>query len=394
MPWNRTNPEKERMAFVVAYQQEQDCMTALCRAFGVSRKTGYMWVARVEADGPVGCRERSRAPQHHPHAVAAEVRAVVVAARLAHPTWGPRKLRAHLRGTQSQHVWPAPSTMGTFLAQEGLVAPRRKRRASPPYTQPFQACQGPNDVWCADFKGWFRTGDGQRCDPVTLTDAYSRVLLRCVALSHPTLAEVRPVFEAAFQEYGLPLAIRTDNGTPFASTSVSGLSTLSLWWLKLGIIPERIAPGHPEQNGRHERMHRTLKAETAAPPAANCQAQQAAFDRFQTEYSTVRPHEALGQRPALTRYVPSPRPYPRELREFTYPHADAVRQVGSEGTIRWHQQRLFLSEVLSGEPVGLYHRASGLWEVQLGPLTLGTFQEHDPEPRLHPSRDPWRKEVS
>lgn len=392
MSWNRTDPEKERMAFVVAYQQEQDSMTAWCRAFGVSRKTGYVWVARVAADGPVGCRERSRAPKHHPHAVPPAVRDAVVAERLAHPTWGPRKLRAHLCMTHPHQVWPAPSTMGAFLVQEGLVVPRRKRRASPPYTQPFQACQGPNDVWCADFKGWFRTGDGVRCDPLTLTDAFSRVLLRCVALSHPTSEAVRPIFEDAFKEYGLPRAIRTDNGPPFASTSVSGLSALSLWWLKLGIIPERIAPGHPEQNGRHERMHRTLQAETASPPAANRQAQQTAFDRFQTEYNTVRPHEALGQRPPLTRYVPSPRPYPRELRQFTYPHADAVRHVGSEGTIRWHQHRLFLSEVLAGEPVGLYHRANGLWEVQLGPLTLGTFQEQDPEPRLHPSRDPWRKE--
>lgn len=394
MPWNRTNPEKERMAFVIAYQQERDSLLALCRAFGVSRTTGYRWVQRVAAEGPLGCCERSRAPKHHPHAVAPAVRAAVVAARLAHPTWGPRKLRAYLAVTQPQHSWPAPSTMGTFLALEGLVRPRRHRRATPPYGQPFQACQGPNDVWCADFKGWFRTGDGQRCDPLTLTDAYSRALLRCVALRHPTLAEARPVFEAAFQEYGLPVAIRTDNGVPFASCSVSGLSALSLWWLKLGIVPERIAPGHPEQNGRHERMHRTLKAETAAPPATDRAAQQAAFDRFREEYNTVRPHEALGQRPPRSRYVPSPRPYPRELRECSYPSADTVRRVNANGAFKWHQHWIFLSEVLGGEPVGLYHRASGLWEVQLGPLTLGTFQEGDPEPRLHPTRDPWRTACS
>lgn len=392
MPWNRTDPEKERMAFVVQYQRGADPMTALCRAFGVSRKTGYYWVRRVEAEGPRGCRDRSRAPKHHPQAVGPALRAAVVAERLAHPTWGPRKLRAHLVGTHPEQAWPTPSTMGTFLAQEGLVVPRRRRRASPPYSQPFQACRGPNDVWCADFKGWFRTGDGQRCDPLTLSDAYSRMLLRCEALCHPTLAEVHPVFEAAFQEYGLPLAIRTDNGPPFAATSVSGLSALSLWWLKLGILPERIAPGKPAQNGRHERMHRTLKAETASPPAADRQAQQAAFDRFRAEYNTIRPHEALGQRPPSTRYVPSPRPYPASLPEFAYPYADAIRHVGSEGTIRWHQHRLFLSEVLAGEAVGLYQRDSGLWEVHLGPLTLGTFQEQDREPRLHPLRDPWRKE--
>lgn len=280
---------------------------------------------------------------------------------------------------------------GDVLGSGGLGGARRTRRRSPPYAQPFQACQGPNDVWCADFKGWFRTGDGQRCDPLTLTDAFSRALLRCVALSHPTLAEVRPVFEAAFGEYGLPVALRTDNGPPFAACSVSGLSALSLWWLKLGILPERITLGQPEENGRHERMHRTLKAETAAPPAADRAAQQAAFDRFRTEYNTVRPHQALGQRPPATRYLPSPRPYPRELVAFTYPHADTVRHVGSEGTIRWHQQRLFLNEVLVGEPVGLYHRASGLWEVLVGPLTVGTFQEQDPAPKLRPVRNPWQQ---
>lgn len=391
MPWNRTNPEKERMAFVAYYQRGRDPMTALCQAFGVSRKTGYKWVERVQVEGPSGCQERSRAPQHHPHAVTPARRAAVVAARLAHPTWGPRKLRAYLALRQPEQVWPAASTMGTFLAQEGLVVPRRRRRHTPPYRQPFQACQGPNAVWCADFKGWFRTGDGLRCDPLTITDAYSRVLLRCVALRHPTLTEVRPVFEEAFQEYGLPLAIRTDNGPPFAAASVAGLSALSLWWLKLGILPERIEPGKPAQNGRHERLHRTLKAETASPPAANQGAQQGTFDRFQAEYNTVRPHEALGQRPPSTCYVPSPRPYPRALAEFTYPYADALRHVGSEGTIRWHQHRLFLSEVLAGEPVGLYQRASGLWEVQLGPLWLGTFDDRDSAPRLRPSQDPWSR---
>lgn len=390
MPWNRTSPEKERMAFVAQYQCGDSTMTTLCRAFGVSRKTGYLWVHRVEAEGLAGCQERSRAPKRHPHAVAQEVRGTVVATRVAHPTWGPRKLVAHLEATMPEHVWPAPSTLGMLLAREGLVQPRRRRRHTPPYGQPFQACHGPNAVWCADFKGWFRTGDGVRCDPLTITDAYSRVLLRCAALRRPTLAEARPVFEAAFQEYGLPLALRTDNGPPFAAASVAGLSALSLWWLKLGILPERIEPGKPAQNGRHERMHRTLKAETATPPAANRQAQQAAFDRFRAEYNAVRPHEALGQRPPLSRYVPSPRPYTKVLEEFTYPSADLVRRVRSSGDIKWHQHSIFLSEVLEGEPVGLYERADGLWEVRLGPLALGTFSDQDPDPSLRPFRDPWR----
>lgn len=388
MPWNRTDPEKERMAFVVEYQRGMRSMTALCRAYGVSRKTGYRWVGRVAAEGPAGCRDRSRAPKQHPHALPERIRRVMVETRLAHPTWGPRKILAFWEQQEPGDNWPAASTIGTILAQEGLVHPRRRRHASPPYGQPFQACRGPNDVWCADFKGWFRTGDGVRCDPLTITDAYSRMLLRCAGLLVPTYAAVRPVFEATFHEYGLPLAIRTDNGPPFASLAVGGLSQLSVWWLKLGIQPERIEPGHPEQNGRHERMHRTLKAETISPPAADRLAQQACFDAFQGEYNHIRPHEALGQRPPAVLYVPSPRPYPVPLLEFTYPDADLLRRVRSSGDIKWHQQSIFLSEVLGGEAVGLYHRLEGTWEVRFGPVVLGSFQEQDPAPRLRRPKPP------
>lgn len=382
MPWNRTNPEKERMAFVVEHQQHTQTMMALCRAYGVSRKTGYRWVNRVAAEGPAGCRDRSRAPKQHPRAVPKRIRQAMVETRLAHPTWGPRKILAFRRQQEPGSQWPAASTIGAILTQEGLTHPRRRRRAGSPYGQPFQACLGPNDVWCADFKGWFRTGDGVRCDPLTITDAYSRMLLSGVALLAPTYAMVRPVFEAAFRQYGLPLAIRTDNGPPFASLAAGGLSQLSVWWLKLGIQPERIDPGHPEQNGRHERMHRTLKAETASPPARDCGEQQARFDAFQEEYNRVRPHEALGQRPPATLYIPSSRPYPASLLEFTYPHADLVRRVRSSGDIKWRQHSIFLSEVLGGESVGLYHRLEGTWEVRFGPIVLGYIQEHDHAPRL------------
>jgi len=388
MPWNRTNPEKERMAFVVEHQQRTHSMTTLCRAYGVSRKTGYRWVHRVAAEGPAGCRDRSRAPKQHPHAVPQQIRRVMAETRLAHPSWGPRKILAFWQLQEPGCQWPAASTIGTILAQEGLVHPRRRRRASPPYGQPFQSCRGPNDVWCADFKGWFRTGDGVRCEPLTITDAYSRMLLRAVALLAPTYATVRPVFEAAFREYGLPSAIRTDNGPPFATLAAGGLSQLSVWWLKLGIQPERIEPGHPEQNGRHERMHRTLKAETAKPPARDCREQQVRFDAFQGEYNHIRPHEALGQRSPATLYVPSPRPYPAPLLEFTYPYADLVRRVRSSGDIKWQQHSIFLSEVLGGETVGLYHRLEGAWEVRFGPIVLGCFQEQDPAPRLRRPRPP------
>ena len=388
MPWNRTNPEKERMAFVVEREQRSRSMTALCWSYGVSRRTGYRWLSRVAVEGPAGCKERSRAPKRHPQAVPKRILQVIVETRLTHPTWGPRKILAFRREQEPESRWPAASTIGAILGQEGLVQPRRRRRASPPYGQPFQTCRDPNDVWCADFKGWFRTGDGVRCDPLTITDACSRMLLRGVALLAPTYANVRPVFEAAFREYGLPLAIRTDNGPPFATLAAGGLSSLSVWWLKLGIQPERIEPGHPEQNGRHERMHRTLKAETASPPAGDCREQQARFDAFQAEYNCVRPHEALGQRPPATLYVPSSRPYPTTLLEFTYPYADLVRRIRSSGDIRWRQHSIFVSEVLGGETVGLYHRSEETWEVRFGPIVLGVFRAHDAPPRLRRPEPP------
>jgi transposase InsO family protein len=221
--------------------------------------------------------------------------------------------------------------MGQILKRHDLVIPRRRKRRSPPYAEPFVASEQPNDVWCADFKGWFRTGDGARCDPFTLTDNCSRYLLRCQAVTSPDHSRVRPILETAFREYGLPRAMRTDNGPPFASTTVRGLSRLSIWWIKLGIIPERIDPGRPEQNGRHERMHRTLKEETATPPQATLGAQQRAFHRFCREYNEERPHEGIGQQTPGSRYRPSARPYPLLVPEFTYPRGFMLRTVRGPG---------------------------------------------------------------
>ena len=254
MPWNRTDPEKERMAFVVQYQLGHRSMTELCRAFGISRKTGYERLARVSVEGPDGCKDRSRAPHRHGRAVSEEVRDKVVQLRLAHPYWGPRKIYAHLRELAPQRAWPAASTMGAILVQEGLVRARRRRRATPPYTQPFQGCQGPNDVWCADFKGWFRTGDGVRCDPLTITDAFSRMLLRCTALHHPTAEAVWPIFEDAFREYGLPQAIRTDNWP-----------TICLHWCRRAVPLECLVgeAWHPA------RAHRAWPSGTERPTRAD-----------------------------------------------------------------------------------------------------------------------------
>jgi len=386
----------ERMQFLAAVMRGEEGMAALCRAYEISRKTGYKWLARYKEEGGVGLTERSRAPRTHPQAVSAAVEATVLAARAAHPTWGPRKLLAWLAPQAHQTasapvaagagapvaagaVLPVASTVGVLLRRAGLVVPRRRRQHTPRWTAPLAHADagGPNAVWCADFKGQFRTGDGALCYPLTITDACSRFLLRCQGEPAIDGTRVQALFDATFREFGLPLTIRTDNGAPFASTGVGGLSRLSVWWLKLGITPERIAPGRPDQNGRHERMHRTLKKETAVPPfgpAATLRAQQDRFDAFRTEFNTERPHEALGQVPPATLYSPSLRPYPTRLRELEYPHADAVRQVRQNGELRWHGQLIFLSESLAGEPVGLTALADErYWQVTFGPLVLGVL---------------------
>ena len=336
MPWKETGPMKERVQLVSLYETGNYSVTQLAEGFGVSRKTAYKWLDRFRQEGVEGMEERSRAPHHHPNATKAEVVLAVLGAKAAHPSWGPAKLQP---GPQEPWevvaAWPAPSTRGAILARHGLVTPRRRRRRVTPWSQPFRHCNGPNTVWCADFKGWCRTGDGQRCDPLTISDAFSRLLLGCQIVAKTDYAHVRGVFEEVFQEYGLPQAIRTDNGPPFASVGAGGLSPLAAWWVKLGIWPERIAPGHPEQNGRHERLHRTLKQETMQPPAANPAAQQQRYDAFRPIYNTVRPHQALGQVPPVTLYVPSPRPYPPRIEDPQYPSWAQVRRVRSNGQIKW-----------------------------------------------------------
>jgi transposase InsO family protein len=268
-------------------------------------------------------------------------------------TWGPRKLQRVLEKNEPGRVWPATSTIGALLKREGLVVARKKRSRTAPYTQPLAHATNSNRVWCADFKGWFRTADGERIDPLTISDAHSRYLLRCQAVEKTDTARVQAIFEAAFREHGMPAAIRTDNGPPFASSAVAGLSRLAVWWIKLGIVPERIAAGHPEQNGRHERMHRTLKQEVAQPPAANRRKQQRALDRFREEYNQVRPHEALQMQTPAEIYQPSEKKFPEYVSAPNYPESMLVRSVRRRGHFRWMKHEVFLSEVLWGEQVGL-----------------------------------------
>jgi transposase InsO family protein len=370
VPWKETGPMEERMRFILMYQSKSWLMTELCEIFGVSRKTGYKWLNRYEQAGLEGLRELSRVPHERPNAVASEIEAAIVELKQQRPNWGPKKLLQILQRQRPEVRWPVRSTIGAILKRHGLVRLRRRCRKTPPYEQPFAGYDHPNAVWSADLKGWFVTGDKKRCDPLTITDNYSRFLIRCQVVQPASFETIQPVFVGAFHEYGLPQAIRTDNGPPFASTTVGGLSRLSVWWIKLGIIPERITKGKPQQNGRHERMHRTLKEEAVSPPQSTWRLQQAAFDRFRQEFNHQRPHESLGQRFPTEVYNPSPRPYPLVIPEMIYPDDMQVRLVRARGDITWKTRHIYLTQILAGELVGLRQVAQDLWDIYFGPIRL------------------------
>jgi transposase InsO family protein len=373
MPWRESEVMEERARFVIEYESGDWNMAELCRHYGIARKTGYKMLSRWQGCGAEGLKDLSRTPHRHPNQTAAEVEEQILAARHLHMRWGARKLRSWLATRHPDRSWPAPSTIGELLKRAGLVSRPRLRRRTPPYTQPFAAAAGANDVWCVDFKGWFRTADGARIDPFTMTDARTRYLLRCQAVAKTDTASVEAICEAAFREYGLPRAIRSDNGAPFASRAVAGLSRLTLYWMKLGIQPERIEPGHPEQNGRHERMHRTLKAETASPAQANPRRQQQAFDRFRREFNQERPHEALGMQTPAALYTASGRPHPERLPQPEYDTGLLVRSVYPHGQFFWKNNYVFLTKVLAGERIGLERIDDRYWRVLFASFPIARF---------------------
>jgi len=355
-------------------------MSELCRIYEISRESGYKWIHRSQGNDDL--EDRSRAPARHPNQTERSIEEQLLGLRRQHPSWGPRKLLIRLAAKQPKVPWPAASTVGALLKREGLAIPRRKVRKIPLYTHPFEQVSAPNELWCADFKGWFRTLDHQRIDPLTITDTVSRYLLRCQVVEKTNTAQVQAIFEAAFREYGLPAAIRTDNGPPFASKAIAGLSLLSLFWMKLGIVPERIAPGHPEQNGRHERMHRTLKAETTRPPAAHRRAQQESFDRFQLIFNQQRPHQALAMKTPASCYARSPRPYPAKLPEPEYPSGLEVRRVRASGQFKWKGHNVFISEALRQEPIGFELIENDHWLVYFASFPIALFDSY--ERAIHP----------
>lgn len=377
MPWNHSDPETERMRFVTLAQEGLYEMTELCERFGVSRQTGYTTLERVEKHGIDGLKDRSHAPHSCPQRIGEEMRELLLEARRAHPGWGPRTLIDWLKQKPQHHgvTFPAASTVGDLYSREGLVKRRpRTRNWSHPGRDRVRVGE-PNDLWTMDFKGDFRMGDGRRCYPLTIADAHTRFLLVCHGLDSTAHAGAQAVVERAFREYGLPQAIRTDNGGPFATKAIAGLSRLNVWWAQLGIGHNRIAPGHPEQNGSHERMHRTLKQETAFPPAADGPAQQQRFDAFRAEFDFERPHQALGMRTPGSLYTPSARELPGRVPEPEYPAHCIVRQVRANGILYFRDRSIYLSELLIGQPIALEEIADGIWSVYFYKLLLARLDE-------------------
>jgi transposase InsO family protein len=353
-----------------------ETVAELCREYGISRKTGDKFKQRFKRLGEAGLLDQSRAPKVIPHRTPPELVALIVAERKRHPTWGPKKLKDVIENRLSR-VLPAASTIGDILERAGLVEVRKVRRPVPPQPTTLREAQAPNDVWCIDYKGQFRLGDRSMCYPLTLTDQRSRFILGCEAMTAISDEAARETCEEIFRRYGLPKAMRSDNGVPFASSGLANLTQLSVYWLRLGIELERIRPGHPEENGQHERMHRTLKAEATRPPAANLAAQQRVFDAFRHEFNTVRPHEAIDLETPASRYRPSARHLPPRPAPLIYPAHFETRLVSTNGGIRWNSHWVAVSTTCAGEHIGLEAVDDAIWDVYFGPIKLGRLLEDE-----------------
>lgn len=386
MPWSVADLMSTRVEFVAEVLARRRPIAMLCAQYGISEKTGYKWVARFRAGGPAALADAPHTPQHCPHRTPAAQCELLLALRRAHPTWGARKLRARLEASHPALRWPAPSTITTLLHQAQLIRARPRRvhrtagadRTAAAGTDPLRGPHGasePNALWTIDYKGQFRTGDGRWCYPLTIVDAASRYLLACVAHRAPSGPAVRQVLIRCFRRYGLPAMLHSDNGAPFgAARAPRGLSQLSLWVRTLGIQPHFIVPGHPEQNGRHERLHRTLKADATRPPAATCQAQQRCFDAYRRTYNDERPHEALGLQPPAAHFQRSARPYVARPAPLAYPVHFHVRQVTRAGVLWWHHEHAYVSQALAGYRIGLDPVSTTLWYVYFAEYMLGAME--------------------
>jgi putative transposase len=372
MVWRETGIMDERLRFVGECLEDDRTMTELCEAFGISRKTGYKWLGRYRAVGPEGLRDLPRVPLRHGRATAADVVERIVSEKEVHPSWGPKKIIGRLRRLEPHQVWPSASTAGAILRRHGLVCAGKRARLRACGNGPFGPADRPNAVWTADHKGWFRTGDRQRCEPLTVMDASSRFALALEACGSTGEAEAWPVLERLFDEHGLPDRFRSDNGSPFASAGAAGLTPLAIRLVKLDIRLERIAPGKPQQNGRHERFHLTMLP-LARAPAADRAAQQGVFDAFRHEYNHERPHEALGMQTPAEHYRASSRRMPRSAPDPDYPAAAAVRRVRSNGEIKWHGELIYVAATLAGEQVAVEETESGEWSLRFYHHPLGVI---------------------
>jgi len=373
MPFHTPSASEEKLKFIYEWLSEEWSMIELCERHGISRPTGYKWIERYRREEVGGLVERSRAAHGRPNALAGQIRQWILAGREKHPSWGPKKLVAWIERREGLEKLCAVSTAGEILRREGLLHPRQLHRRCTMASVPLAAYAGSNAVWCIDYKGWFLLGNGQRCDPLTLTDGFSRYLLRCRACVRVELRETRRVCEAAFREYGMPVRIRSDNGAPFGSVAIAGLSALAIWWIKLGILPERIAPGRPDQNGRHERMHLTMNETEHPKPSYDLAKQQRRFNQFRRCFNEERPHEALGQKTPASLYRASERPYTGKLQEPDYAPGVETRKVQKHGEFNWKGRTVFLSETLGGETIGLEQTSEEQWKVRFGELVLGTI---------------------
>jgi putative transposase len=375
MPWKEELPMDQKTQFVSEYLRDSLSFTELCQRYHISRKTGYKWIARYQALGPAGLVDRSRRPHSPPSQTPEAVRQAIIEARRRHTTWGAKKLLKLLERKEPQQAWPSRWTVCEILKREGLIRKKTQRRKIGHPGKPTSIITAANELWCVDFKGQFKTRDGRYCYPLTVTDSYSRYLIGCQGLLSTETLGAKEVFEGLFKKYGLPARIRSDNGTPFASTALGRLSQLSVWWIQLGIRPELIQPGHPQQNGQHERMHRTLKAETTRPPEANLAKQQRLFNSFRREYNQERPHEGIELETPASMYEASTRILPKEVPTLVYPAHFETRLVSKNSGIRWNSQWVAVSQTCAGLHIGLEQVDHGLWDVYLGPVKLGRLLE-------------------
>lgn len=389
MTWKTGTSNEARGAFFIEYGRADKTMANLCREYGISRKTGYKWARRGQLEQSGDYADRSHEAHVHPNQTSGEIEAWLLQAKSKHPSWGPKKLVVWAKAKSGLERFCAVSTAGEILRRHGLVVSRKRTRKTEVYPNKLSQASGCNEVWCVDYKGWFNLGDGSRCDPLTITDSHSRYILKCQGMYRPKGVDVKRVFETAFRQYGLPEVIRSDNGAPFASVGLGGLSALSVWWIKLGIRPERIRPGKPYENGSHERMHLTLKKETATPPQKDLRSQLRCMEKFRQEFNLERPHEALGQHTPGSIYQVSERTYPFTMKPFVYGKSALKRRVQKRGEISWKGKNVFVSESLAGEEIALTKTTEGKYRVTFHWMDLGVFDEE--LMKIKPQNPPHRR---